>query len=99
LFDLWLAVDRGLLRGASVVECFRRYMDHGGTSVSRAEFEANLAAKAADLAFHDDVRRLLASGVNYDSDVAVAVVRRELVARLPGEPWKGAAQGDASAHS
>ena len=28
-----------------VVECFERYMDHGGTHVSRAQFEANLSAK------------------------------------------------------
>ncbi len=42
LFDLWFALDRGLLDADSVVTCFRRYMDHAGTPVSRAEFEANL---------------------------------------------------------
>ncbi len=34
-----------------VVECFRRYMDHGGTSASRAEFESNLEPKLRDPAF------------------------------------------------
>ena len=91
LFDLWLALDRALLNGATVVECFQRYMDHGGTPVSRAEFEANLQDKSGDQAFHEDVRRLLAAGVTYEARVAIDVVQRELVARLPGEPWRGRA--------
>jgi predicted nucleotidyltransferase component of viral defense system len=89
LFDLWFALDRGLLNCAAVVECFGRYMDHGGTPVSRAEFEANLGAKSGDRSFLEEVRQLLAAGVIYESKVAIDVVQRELVARLPGEPWKG----------
>lgn len=88
LFDLWLGLDRGLLDAAAVVECFRSYTAHDGTSVSRAEFEANLAAKATDSGFHEDVRPLLAAGLSYDPTVALAAVQRQLVARLPGEPWK-----------
>jgi predicted nucleotidyltransferase component of viral defense system len=89
LFDLWLAFDQGLLDAATVVDCFQRYMAAGGAAVSRAEFEANLAKKAGDRAFHEDVRPLLAMGVSYDPLIALEVVERELLARLPGEPWKG----------
>ncbi|MBI4602956.1 MAG: nucleotidyl transferase AbiEii/AbiGii toxin family protein [Planctomycetes bacterium] len=95
LFDLWLRLDRGLVDAEAVIECFRRYMLHGGTPVSRAEFEANLAAKARDAAFHEDVRRLVAAGVSYDPQDAIVAVRRDLVARLPGEPWKGGEQARA----
>lgn len=90
LFDLWLALDRGLLHPEAVVACFLHYMDQGRTPVSRAELEANLAAKAETRAFQDDVRLLLAAGLHYDSDVAFEVVQRELAARIPGDPWKGA---------
>ena len=72
-----------------MVACFRRYMDHGGTPVSRAEFEANLAEKASNPAFHEDVKRLLSASVRYDPQNALEVVLREIVARLPGDPWKG----------
>ena len=89
LFDLWLAMDRGPTDAASIVSCFRRYMDHGGTPVSRAEFEANLAAKAGDRAFQEDLRPLLAPVVKYDPVIALEVVRRRLLSRLPGRPWRG----------
>jgi predicted nucleotidyltransferase component of viral defense system len=89
LFDLWLALDRGLIDPRAVVHCFRRYMDHAGTPLSRAEFEANLAVKAADRAFLEEVRPLLATGVRYDPEAALGVVRGQLVALLPGEPWRG----------
>jgi predicted nucleotidyltransferase component of viral defense system len=45
LYDLWLALGTGDPRGDRVIECFQRYMAHDGAAVSRAEFEANLAAK------------------------------------------------------
>lgn len=94
LFDLWYALDRGLLDPAVVVECFRRYMDRDGTPVTRAQFEANLAAKAKDPTFRADVRPLLAPGVRYDDGTALERVQRDLVACLPGEPWKGRAALD-----
>jgi predicted nucleotidyltransferase component of viral defense system len=94
LFDLWSALVRfpGLDTG-KVVRCFQRYMKSGGDRVSRAEFEANLAEKLSDPVFHADVGPLLAlhSGTQLQFDVARAAerVQESLVARLPGEPWKG----------
>lgn len=95
LFDLAAALKRlRSLDGAKIVECFEGYLAHEGARISRAEFEANLAAKMADPAFTDDVRPLLASHLmdaepGFDPVVAVAIVREELISRLPGEPWKG----------
>ncbi len=88
LFDLWLALDRGLIDPTIVVDCFARYMAHGGTPVGRAELAANLDAKVRDRAFLEDVLPLLASGVSYDPVAAHELVARELVERVSetGEP-------------
>jgi predicted nucleotidyltransferase component of viral defense system len=43
LFDLWYVAQHQAIDGAKVVECFQRYMRHAGLSVSRAEYEQNLA--------------------------------------------------------
>ncbi len=93
LFDLWLLLDRGLIDPETVVACFRRYMEHGETPVSRAEFEANLAAKADEASFNEDILRLLARGLTYPPEMAFERVGRELVARLPGHPWQGTVPG------
>lgn len=89
LYDLWLALDTGKPNPDRVVECFRRYMEHDGVAVSRAEFEANLAAKLASAVFLEDLRLLVPPEVEYDPAKAAAVVKNELIAKLPGEPWKG----------
>lgn len=89
LFDVWLALHRGLVDPDRVVACFLRYMEEGGTPVSRAEFEANLSAKFEMSEFRDDIRPLLSSSVVYDVDDAFDRVGRELVARLPGAAWLG----------
>ncbi len=90
LFDLWLCLSRGLLDPGQVVTCFAAYMKHAGQTISRAEFERNLSAKEGNLAFQDDIRPLLTAGVHYDADIAMALVRENLVARMTGEPWRGA---------
>ena len=83
LFDLWLALDRGLVCPDQVVACFGRSMAAGGTPVARAAFESNLRQKAEHAGFREDVRPLLAGEQRFDFDAAVEQVARELVARLP----------------
>ena len=90
LFDLWAAQADGKADSTRVVQCFLEYLNQSGLRVSRAEFEANLAAKLADPAFTQDVAPLLGPGVAWDSEDAARYVRQELLARLPGSPWKGA---------
>lgn len=93
LFDLWLGLERGLMDPAAAVRCFQRYVDHAGKPVSRAQFEANLAAKEEDPAFLEDVAPLLARGVDYDPVAALDTVKTKLITRLPGAPWRGSGQG------
>jgi hypothetical protein len=82
LFDLWLGLTEGGADPHGIVECFRQYMTHGGQTVSRREFELNLAAKRGHPGFATDIRDLLPAGDDYDFESGFAVVERELLARL-----------------
>lgn len=91
LFDLSEALARlGGLDPKKVVACFTRYVGHEDSTVSRAQFEANLADKLKSAVFLDDIQPLISTGVSYDPVAAAEVVGNKLVSRLPGEPWKGA---------
>jgi hypothetical protein len=89
LFDLWLCLSRGLASPERVITCFSEYMAWQELSVSRAEFESNLHEKQSTSTFLDDITPLLANEVDYDPEVAAGLVREALLARLPGEPWRG----------
>ena len=91
LYDLWLALESGRheLGDEQIVQCFLRYMDYGQTPVSRAQFERNIADKLADSTFLEDIEPLLPSNAAYDPQAAAEVVLSRLVARIPGDPWKG----------
>ena len=90
LFDLALALQRDGVSPERIVEVFTRYLNEDGGRVTRAMFEQNLAAKKLDSLFTADMTPLLASGQAWSFDAAYDRVWRELVGRLPGEPWKGA---------
>jgi len=90
LFDLAYALDTLDLDDGRIVDCFLRYLKHGELAVSRAEFEANLAAKVRAAEFVEDVHLLLAPVADYDAVDAAALIGRRLLTRLPGAPWKGA---------
>jgi predicted nucleotidyltransferase component of viral defense system len=92
LFDLWLCLDRHLIKPDKVVNCFRQYMKHEGHGISRAQYEQNLHAKASDSEFMDDITPLLNAAVRYDPVQALKLVRLVLIARLPGDPWRGEAK-------
>jgi predicted nucleotidyltransferase component of viral defense system len=89
LYDLWLALRTNKVNTEQIIECFRRYAEHDGLTVSRAEFEANLADKLKDEVFLEDLQQLIPTTAEYDPETAIKVVQYELIEKLPGEPWKG----------
>ena len=89
LFDLWDARIRGRVSPARVTEAFRAYLRADELRVSRAEFDRNLAGKARNRAFLSEVRGVLAPGIAYDAEVALDLVHRDFIQRLPGAGWKG----------
>lgn len=88
LFDLCVALDAGTNPGA-IVDVFRAYMKADGREITRAVFEENLALKLRLPAFTDDIAILLPPGTTFDIVASAARVASEIVARLPGDPWKG----------
>lgn len=89
LFDLAVALERGLVDPERIITAFSRYMEHGGQRVSRAEFERNMEAKLHDPQFSSDIGALLAPGFEWDSAGAALRVHSQLIGRLAGDPWQG----------
>lgn len=89
LFDLALGLAHGEASAEQIISAFERYMDFGGTPVTRAPFEASMADKLTDPAFLGDISSLLRTGLDHDPAEAWELVSTSLVSRLPGEPWKG----------
>lgn len=88
LFDLVVALDAGV-DPAAIVEVFAAYAKFEGREITRAIFEENLSNKLALPAFQDDLRPLLPPGAEFNHAAGGASVMTELVALLPGEPWRG----------
>jgi hypothetical protein len=65
-------------------------MNEDGGRITRAMFEQNLASKKRDPFFTADMTPLLAGGRTWNFDAAYDRVWRDLVGRLPGEPWRRA---------
>lgn len=89
LFDVWYALHLDRIDPATLLSCFDRYMAEDGRSVTRAQFEENLALKRNQPDFRDDVGPLLRPGFSWDLDEAMDTVLDNLIALLPGDPWKG----------
>lgn len=81
LFDLWLGLTEGRADPQRVVECFRRYMDETGRSVSRKDYTENLANKRQHPGFTADLGDLLPLGTNYDIEAGFSAVESKIL------PW------------
>jgi predicted nucleotidyltransferase component of viral defense system len=88
LFDLCIALDAGV-DPAAIVKIFRAYMEHDGQGITRAVFEENLAVKIGLPTFVEDISILLPPGETFDMVAGIERVQREIIALLPGDPWKG----------
>ena len=82
VFDLWHAFGRGGVDADTIVRCFKAYLDHGGLTVTQAEFAANLDAKADDEDFRGDIVPLLSPDLKLDHHEALALIRERLLERL-----------------
>jgi len=89
LYDLSMALRSKSVDSDRVIKCFRHYMKHDRLAVSRAEYEANLAAKLQSKVFLGDIQLLIRADSEYNPIAAADIVQSELIAKLPGNPWKG----------
>jgi predicted nucleotidyltransferase component of viral defense system len=92
LFDLnqgllQLGLDRDRL-----IACFQHYLALEGHPITRAIAEERMLQKL-NQSLTEDIAPLLPAGVQFNDDDAIAAFGRvwqELIARLPGDPWKSA---------
>lgn len=91
LYDMSMAYQHiKELDDKKMISCFQKYMEHGGSTVSRAEYEANLHAKLGDNAFLEDIQPLLRPGTaKFDIQAAGELLKQRTLTLLPGDPWKG----------
>lgn len=92
LFDLyWVSKNRKDFTVKEAIKAFEKYIEYEGNKISRAEFEKNLAAKKASLAFGADVEPLLPiqEQKNFDTAEAFRVIETEIAPLLKGDPWAG----------
>jgi predicted nucleotidyltransferase component of viral defense system len=90
LFDLNEGLLQLRLDRDKLLACFHHYLDQEGHPISRANAEERMLKKL-NSSLTEDIAPLLPAGVNFDDDAAIAAFGRvwgELVARIPGEPWK-----------
>jgi len=97
LFDLSLALQQGNAEPERLVAAFEHYMVFGGTPLTRAQFEANMAAKLDDPSFSHDVSPLIRTGLAYDPSEAWSRVHDAIITRLPGDPGRGTVNRDLEA--
>ncbi len=79
LFDLWFAFKNNSCNPKRVVKCFKKYIEHSKTSISKTEFQSNLTEKENDKNFLKDIEPLLREGVNYDPTEAFQIVRSKFI--------------------
>jgi predicted nucleotidyltransferase component of viral defense system len=91
LFDMGRVLQEfSKLDSKKVIQCFKKYLDHEGSKVTRAEFEKNLDTKIKDRSFIEDIVPLLAPGAEAFDPIKVhEKVKAIFLSQLSGEPWKG----------
>lgn len=83
LFDLYCAINSGLLNAERAVDCYKKYMSFNGLAAPTAkEYSDNLAGKMMDSNFALDIIPMLAKGVIYDPDEAYIAVQENIVKLL-----------------
>jgi predicted nucleotidyltransferase component of viral defense system len=90
LFDLHEALLLPGLDHHCLLDCFRHYLELEGPPITRAIAEERMLKKLAT-SLTEDVAPLLPPGTTFDDATAIAAfgrVWKELISRLPGEPWK-----------
>ncbi len=79
LFDLWWSLTQMQSDPVKIVEGWKVYMKEEGNKISRREFEMNLDEKMKSPQFMGDMGFLLRSGIDYDANVAVALIKEKII--------------------
>lgn len=94
IFDLYFGLAEATVADDDVVRCFLEYMEFGGHSVTRAQYEKDMAQKLSDPLFLADIDAMIRPDLSCDLLEGWHVIHDRIVAKLPGAPWKGASVDD-----
>jgi predicted nucleotidyltransferase component of viral defense system len=83
LFDLWYALVHCDCDPEQIIDCFLKYMEHGGRKIGRKDLELNLQEKLSDSRFLTDVPSLIRTGLEYNYNTACEIVVDKLVSLVP----------------
>ena len=90
LFDLNEGLRQLRLDRSKVLASFDHYLSQESKSITRANAEQTMLKKL-NRSLTEDIAPLLPTSVSYSDDDAIrafGLVWRELIIRIPGEPWK-----------
>jgi predicted nucleotidyltransferase component of viral defense system len=90
LFDLYEGLNQLDLDRGRVIACFQHYLGQEGNPINRANAEETMLKKL-NKSLTEDIAPLLPVHVSFtDADAIAALesVWNELIAHIPGEPWK-----------
>ena len=83
LFDLQIALMSKKLNADNVVKCYREYISFSdGESPSQTVYLANMEEKMREEIFLNDTQALLRPSLNYNSQEAWVLVKRELIEKI-----------------
>ena len=82
LFDMWLMLEKGAINTEKVVEVFLAHCQHAKQPMTRAIFEKNLAEKAKNEDFKNEVKTLITADTAWDFEKAYEIVSREIIGKL-----------------
>ena len=80
LFDIYTALQSGLLNVDSAIYCYKKYIASQGLSVPTAtEYAKNLEAKMKDAYFYREIFPFLSQNIEYDINEAYKTVCDRIV--------------------
>jgi len=82
LFDLYYAYQKLELDSAMIIKGFKEYLAFEKLSVSRKEYITNIEDKISDSNFIGDITALLRTDIEYDTETAWQLVKKELIEKL-----------------
>ncbi|GAI78971.1 unnamed protein product [marine sediment metagenome] len=85
---MWLVLTRNLIDIKKVIKIFDRYCRHNDQIVTRAIFEESMFKKLQNKEFTTDMSLLLAEEVDWDFQKGLDLVQKEIITKIPGNPWK-----------
>ncbi len=82
LFDLWYADQKDKIEIKNIIECFHKYIDSDGLTISSTDFIRNVEEKLKDNEFNGDITGLIRPEIIYNGNEAWVKLKSKLFEKL-----------------